>query len=60
MGRLTFCLFVLFVAILFPFFYEALVKLRKMLIKLFDVQFGNCSTLRYPDSADLQDLQRCN
>ena len=55
-----FVLFALFVAILYPilayfFLIEALIDLRKMLIrnKLFDVRFGNCPALRYPDSADL-------
>ena len=41
---------------------EALIELRKMRIrkKLFYLRFGNCSTVKYPDSADLLDLQRCN
>ena len=44
---------------------EALIELRKMLIrkKLFDVRFAwelLNPGLRYPDSADLVDLQRCN
>ena len=45
--------FVLFVAIIYPilayfFLIEALIELRKMLIrkKLFDLRFGNCSTLK--------------
>ena len=33
---------------------------KKGFKKLFYVRFGNCSTLKYPDSADFLDLQRCN
>ena len=41
----------------FFFLIEALINLRKMQrrTKIFDVRFGNCSTLKYPDSADLLD-----
>ena len=65
-GRLLFVLSVCLLQlcpILAPFFsIEVLIELRKTLVrkKLFNVQFGNCSTLKYPDSADLPDLQRCN
>ena len=63
-----FC-FVLFVATLSDFGLlkkkiEVLIELRRMLIrnkkKVLYVRFGNCSTVKYPDSADLLDLQRCN
>ena len=59
----SFVYFFFFVATLSDFgflFKIVLIELRKMLIrnKLFDVQFGNCSTpaQRYPDPADLLDL----
>ena len=41
---------------------EALIELRKMLLRkeLFDVQFGNCSTPKVLNSAEILDLQRCN
>ena len=65
--KMVVCCFVLFVATLSDFgllFYkiEALIELRKMLIrkKLLFVRFGNWSTLKYPDYADLLDFQSCN
>ena len=59
-----FCLFQYFVRFWLTFKkIEALIELRKMLLrkKLFDTRFGNCLTpIRYPDFADLLDLQRCD
>ena len=55
------CLFVLVVATLSDFGLlfkkiEALIELRKKIIRCTVRRFGNCSTSRYPDSADLLDL----
>ena len=61
--KMVVCCFVCFVCCNFVRFWltffliEALIELRKMLLrkKLYHAQ-----PLRYPDSADLPDLQRCN